>query len=724
MANIQVEVINASTVLTDEKVKSVLPALQTQVHRDFAPVWGIDAHLNFVGKGANPNPRSWHLTILDNSDQAGTLGYHDMTEQGLPLGKVFAATDMQNGNAWTATASHELLEMLADPEINLTVLIQKNQSQGLLYAYEVCDPCDPDNYGYKIDGILVSDFLYPTWFELFHQPGITQFDHCKHIRKPFEILPGGYIGIFNVASNSGWQQASLEGDRLQWNPRASVGSRRERRKTPRTQWFKSKVTQPKLITNQVVLPPQATTAPEVLLPPQATTSPEVVLPPQATTAPEVVLPPQATTPQQPVVVKIGNQTPLAGKRPVIKHGSKGEWVSYLQNALNGFGYGPLVVDGDFGNQTITAVKKFQQSLNLTADGVVGDQTWQALDHHKNQAGKPQQPMIVKIGNQIPPPAKRPVLKQGASGEWVSCLQNALNGCGCGPLVVDGDFGNQTVTEVKKFQQNLNLTADGIADEEIWQAVDNYEKLPYWLNQWPSSLNFTGVPGVDTMQVVTPTSIQEATKMLGARPGFWGRYFFGRDAEYRGGVENKILHDYGIRVAPVGRETNVINGNYNKGIEVGGKHAADVLVTFGEDYLAAHGGAFYIFLDTEPAPQPTLSTDYYLGWSKAIAGASKKVRFLPAVYLNHGDDRAAQALKLAIEKGAECFGLWVANYGRSARVSPWKSVQAQAAIDVNCPVLIHQYIGDVEGGVYDFNEINPYLDEPNNLVLNRLILPPG
>jgi hypothetical protein len=227
-----------------------------------------------------------------------------------------------------------------------------------------------------------------------------------------------------------------------------------------------------------------------------------------------------------------------------------------------------------------------------------------------------------------------------------------------------------------------------------------------------------------MENVTTANIREASRLIGATPRFWGRYFVGRDAEYRGGLENKILHDNGIRVAPVCRETNVIHGNTAKGKEIGSKVAADVLETFGEDYLVSQGGTFYIFLDTEPAPQPALSTEYYLGWSKAVVTSSSKVRFLPAVYINHGDDRVAQALKTAMQKGAECYGLWVANYGRNTTlVSPWQKNQATAALDLNCPVLIHQYIGDVKNGIYDFNEINPYLDIPNSLVLSRLILPP-
>ena len=38
---------------------------------------------------------------------------NDVTREGLPLGKVFAKTDQQYGEKWTGTASHELLEMLA-----------------------------------------------------------------------------------------------------------------------------------------------------------------------------------------------------------------------------------------------------------------------------------------------------------------------------------------------------------------------------------------------------------------------------------------------------------------------------------------------------------------------------------------------------------------------------------------------------------------------------------
>jgi hypothetical protein len=139
MANIKVAVFNVSTVLTAEQVQAALPALQTQVSRDFAPVWGIDAELEFIPTGRRLPVDAWWLGVFDNSDVAGALGYHDLTPAGRPLGKVFAGTDLHTGHSWTVTMSHELLEMLADPDINLTVFVQDSHSTGRLYAYESFD---------------------------------------------------------------------------------------------------------------------------------------------------------------------------------------------------------------------------------------------------------------------------------------------------------------------------------------------------------------------------------------------------------------------------------------------------------------------------------------------------------------------------------------------------------------------------------------------------------
>ena len=238
-STIQISVINESTVLPDADIVPVVAALQKQVTNDFRPVWGTDAELSITAKGTPPPSGNWWLVLLDDSDQANALGYHDLTTEGLPIGKVFAASDLKEGTAWTVTASHELLEMLGDPNINLTVLVQNSNTAGTLYAYEICDACEDDSLGYQIDNVQLSDFVYPAWFDSFRTEGSTQFDRMNRIQNPLQLLAGGYIGIFTVNSGSGWTQLTAEKHPTNLRHRGTVGTRRERRNTPHDQWINS-----------------------------------------------------------------------------------------------------------------------------------------------------------------------------------------------------------------------------------------------------------------------------------------------------------------------------------------------------------------------------------------------------------------------------------------------------------------------------------------------------
>jgi len=244
MPDIVVSVINASSVVTDTECRALVAALQQQVSRDFAPVWGINATLVFVPSGDTPAADTWWLSILDNTDRAGVLGHHDLTPEGLPVGKSFAGTDKHYGHSWTVTASHELLEMLADPDINLSVFVHPEQGSGTLYAYEVCDPCQDDSFGYDIDGVTVGDFVYPAYFQTFRQPASTRFDHQGKLQKPVPaVLDGGYISAFDVNGSTGWHPVTAATlDPAAANRaliRGRTSSRRERRRLPRSQWLHS-----------------------------------------------------------------------------------------------------------------------------------------------------------------------------------------------------------------------------------------------------------------------------------------------------------------------------------------------------------------------------------------------------------------------------------------------------------------------------------------------------
>lgn len=205
-----IDVINESTVLTESaEVAAVVAALQKQVDMDFDPVWNRGANLSLV-TAAQSDRAAWQLVLLDDSDQADALGYHDLTAAGLPLGKVFVKTTMDDKLNWTITASHELLEMLGDPDINLCAEYSGPGNKSRFYAYEVCDACEDDSFAYEIDGVMVSDFVLPEWFMQTAQR--DAYDFKGHITKPFQLLKGGYIGEY--VPGKGWTQIDADVDPL------------------------------------------------------------------------------------------------------------------------------------------------------------------------------------------------------------------------------------------------------------------------------------------------------------------------------------------------------------------------------------------------------------------------------------------------------------------------------------------------------------------------------
>lgn len=156
-------------------------ALQIQVSRDFYPIWGLDAKIDI---GEHPEAGHWNLVFVDKADVDNALGYHSLTFAGLPIGFVFTQTSIEFGENPTVTASHEVLEMLADPAINLWAQ-HPNQT---MWAYEVCDAVEAETY--EIGRIEVSDFQYPAYFEGFRETG--PYDFMGKVSKPFQILKGGY----------------------------------------------------------------------------------------------------------------------------------------------------------------------------------------------------------------------------------------------------------------------------------------------------------------------------------------------------------------------------------------------------------------------------------------------------------------------------------------------------------------------------------------------------
>lgn len=243
MKLIQVAVVNASN-LADEDVAEGLMAIQRQVSEDFAPVWGVDAELRLVPREAALNsakfPDQWGLVLEDHELVASTLGnhvrgYHDRTSSGQPIARVMV-DQLQPGQDWTLVASHELLEMLADPDCNVSVFYHPDATTTVFYAREVCDPSAAYEDGYEKCGRVVANFVFPAWFQPTSPTrGATRFDERGLIDAPFKVRPHGYIGVFQSSTNS-WILQQYDGAA---DDETSVGSRMEKRNTADNRWLDS-----------------------------------------------------------------------------------------------------------------------------------------------------------------------------------------------------------------------------------------------------------------------------------------------------------------------------------------------------------------------------------------------------------------------------------------------------------------------------------------------------
>jgi hypothetical protein len=164
----------------------VAAALQRQVHEQFGPLWQVEATVSpFVDWDAVPADYA-RLIVVDHLDSMA-LGVH-ADKDGKPYALVKASKD---DDSWPLVASHELLEMLADPtgRQSRPGPSPQDSSKTVEILVEACDPCQGSRWSYKIDGIPVSDFCTPA----FYAGGDGPWSYCGNIKAAHQVLKDGYL---------------------------------------------------------------------------------------------------------------------------------------------------------------------------------------------------------------------------------------------------------------------------------------------------------------------------------------------------------------------------------------------------------------------------------------------------------------------------------------------------------------------------------------------------
>ncbi|MBH1933728.1 hypothetical protein I5Q34_05365 [Streptomyces sp. AV19] len=190
--------------ITPSQLTRVAAALQKQATRDFGPLWGVNATVDAFETLDDVPVGYWPLIVVDDVPDAA--GFHT-DENGQPFSLI------EFSDTWSLTASHEMLEMCADPwGKRLVPGKSPHPDQGLVeFLVEVADPSEAAECGYTVNGFLLSDFFTPRFYDPVTADGV-RYSFGGHIKAPREILRGGYISWREPVTDEWWQQIWFSGN--------------------------------------------------------------------------------------------------------------------------------------------------------------------------------------------------------------------------------------------------------------------------------------------------------------------------------------------------------------------------------------------------------------------------------------------------------------------------------------------------------------------------------
>lgn len=189
-----IAVINKSSIVSNEEVELMTLGVAKQAREHAAPTWDLKPpKVVYRDSEAVAEPGAFKVLVFDDADLAGALGYHSDGPDGLPYGRVFVKITQKHNLSVSSVLSHEVLEIMMDPQANYWA---DNWKEGLSYALEVADPVESDYYKVNVEGgsVEVSNFVLPAWFDP-HPPAGSKFDWLGNLSKPFTMTDGGYVII-------------------------------------------------------------------------------------------------------------------------------------------------------------------------------------------------------------------------------------------------------------------------------------------------------------------------------------------------------------------------------------------------------------------------------------------------------------------------------------------------------------------------------------------------
>ena len=158
--------------------------------------------------------------------------------------------------------------------------------------------------------------------------------------------------------------------------------------------------------------------------------------------------------------------PWAQIAQLMRNGSRGMAVYIVQNCVG------ATADGDYGSITESSVLAYQRAHGLTADGIVGEQTWSTFPI-SSIAPTPVDVLPISptpVVAWTPENSGHTEIQLGSRGELVKEWQRGMNSALNTSLAIDGIFGPKTAAQTRHYQQLRNLAVDGIVGHDTWQCL--------------------------------------------------------------------------------------------------------------------------------------------------------------------------------------------------------------------------------------------------------------
>jgi len=199
----QIGIVSQTQVVPFAQVAQISAALQKQVTRDVAPIWNVTATVDPFEKVEDVPLGTWTILLKDATGYYSP-GVH-LDSNGQPYALVHGQADHDK---LSLAVSHECIEMLVDPfGKRLIAGDSPSPEQGrVLFLVEVCDPSEAMTFAYTVNGVVVSDFYTPAFFEPVTAAGV-RYSYGGHIQEPRSILEGGYLSWMLPDSRVWWQKS-------------------------------------------------------------------------------------------------------------------------------------------------------------------------------------------------------------------------------------------------------------------------------------------------------------------------------------------------------------------------------------------------------------------------------------------------------------------------------------------------------------------------------------